>query len=350
MKKKMIIIISVIIVIAITGYLLMQHFMSTPLYIPGDLTKNEKYSHLLKDYQLKDNSSGFCISEDITLHSFKQGVGEPVLIIHGGPGFPFQKVWKGLDTLASTHKFYYYDQRGCGKSTRPFDKFESNNFYENLVQLHTNLGLPAQIADIEQIRRKLGVEKLTIIGHSFGGFLACLYAIEFPSNVKDLILVTPADVIKMPNGREGLYGIIQKYLPVEMQKEYADYLKRFFDFSSLFENNEEKLVALNSEIMKYFEAATGEPQQDEKGIGGWVLQACFMSMGKEHDYSEQFKTITTPTLMIYGDNDIIAKESLTDYLENIPNLKFVTIENANHFPFETQPEKFGEIISARLNE
>ena len=132
--------------------------------------------------------------DDISLHYFTQGEGKPVLIIHGGPGIPYTKNWSGLDSLSNQYPFYSYDQRGCGKSTRPFDKFESSNFYQNMKALDENLGLPAQIADIEQIRRKLKQDKIILIGHSFGGFLACMYAIEFPQHVESMVLVISVSI------------------------------------------------------------------------------------------------------------------------------------------------------------
>jgi len=123
-------------------------------------------------------------------------------VIHGGPGFPPLRSWPALDRLAAKYRFNYYRQRGCGKSTRPVMRFSSRNFYKNLIILNAALGLGAQIADIERIRRILGQEQLILIGHSFGGFIASLYAAEFPEHVDKLILLAPADVMKMPQ-KEG---------------------------------------------------------------------------------------------------------------------------------------------------
>jgi proline iminopeptidase len=67
----------------------------------------------------------------------------------------------------------HYDQRGCGRSTRPIDRFSSPSFFDH----------------IERIRTILGGDKLVLIGHSFGGFLASPYAAEFPQHVKALVLV-----------------------------------------------------------------------------------------------------------------------------------------------------------------
>jgi len=56
-----------------------------------------------------------------------------------------------------------------------------------MTKLDQTLGLGAQIADIERIRQILGEDKLILVGHSWGGFLASLYAAEFPEHVTALI-------------------------------------------------------------------------------------------------------------------------------------------------------------------
>ena len=48
---------------------------------------------------------------------------------------------------------------------------------------------PAQLADIERLRRASGETSLILIGHSFGAFLAALYATEFPERVRAPVLV-----------------------------------------------------------------------------------------------------------------------------------------------------------------
>lgn len=91
---------------------------------------------------------------------------------------------EGLENLKKDYRFIYYHQRGCGHSTRPIDTFKSQNFMQNVTVLNKVLGLSAQLADIERIRRILGHERLILVGHSYGGFLASLYAAEFPEHVE----------------------------------------------------------------------------------------------------------------------------------------------------------------------
>ena len=76
------------------------------------------------------------VEPGIRLHYFAAGEGKPALVIHGGPGNPPVNPWSGLEPLEGDYRFYYYDQRGCGKSTRPFDTFASTNYYENMQALN----------------------------------------------------------------------------------------------------------------------------------------------------------------------------------------------------------------------
>jgi proline iminopeptidase len=350
MKKKFIIISAVIIsILGIGGYIAYQMIMG-PMYLPGDLTTKKEYKHLLEAVNKSDKENYFELNDDISLYYEKQGNGKiPVLIIHGGPAIPYEKPWIGLDSLSTNYTFYYYHQRGSGKSTRPFDKFETTNFYKNAVALNNTLGIPAQIADIEQIRKKLGQDKLVLIGHSFGGFLASMYAIEFPQNIESLILVTPAEVIKLPSDGDGLYGAVQKRLPENLKNEYSKYLEKIFDYSNLFEKSEQDLVNETMTFIKYYDIATKQAiESDPENIGGWMPKALYLGMGAKHDYSKHLKQIKAPTLIIYGTDDIIDQNSVQLYLDYIPNVTFKSI-SGSHFMFNDNPYVFGKIVSDFLD-
>ena len=124
-----------------------------PFYQPGDISSNEK----LKTSFVPPDQSGvkegyWKVEDNLLLYHFSDRTGTPVLIIHGGPGYPSNKPWKALRLINQNYEFIYYHQRGCGKSSRPLDKFESKNFYKNMITLDKTLGIGAQLADIERIR------------------------------------------------------------------------------------------------------------------------------------------------------------------------------------------------------
>ena len=326
-----------------------------PLYQPGDIGSNEK----LKTSFVPPDQSGvkegyWKVEDNILLYHFSDRTGTPVLIIHGGPGYPPDKSWEALNLINQNYEFIYYHQRGCGKSSRPLDEFESKNFYKNMITLNKTLGIGAQLADIERIRKILEHKQLILIGHSFGAFLASLYAAEFPENVKAMVLVAPADVLVMPSKNGGLFEQVGKLLPENLSEEYQDYLKRYFDYKNIFEKNERELSDLNLEFTKYYSAALKtkdlnmESQTTINESGGWMVLAMYFSMGKKHDYREALNEVSVPVLVIHGENDIMPVEASQLYANILPNSKLTVIKNASHFSYDEQPEEFAKIVESFL--
>ena len=180
MKKVLVIIIIIIVILIIVASIGINYFMSQPMYEPGNDKHEKNLRAPLNPPAQTEGDNYWQVEEDIQLYHFYVGNGRNVLVLHGGPGFPIREPWIGLEPLTGDYRFHYYDQRGSGDSSRPINTFESNSSFSNVPELDKTLGLGAQIADIERIRQILGDNKLILVGHSFGGFLASLYAAEFP--------------------------------------------------------------------------------------------------------------------------------------------------------------------------
>jgi len=99
--------------------------------------------------------------------------GEPVIVIHGGPGGGSQPAYR---QYFNPEKFdiIQFDQRGCGKST-PYAELQENNTQNS-------------VADIEALREHLGLDSWHVFGGSWGSTLALIYAQNHPSRVQSLIL------------------------------------------------------------------------------------------------------------------------------------------------------------------
>ena len=98
-------------------------------------------------------------------------------MLHGGPGAHHDYLLPQYDLLARGRELFYYDQRGGGQSPVPRD---------------TPVGWREHVADLDAIRARLGLERLTLCGYSWGGLLAVLYLLEHPERVERLALVSPA--------------------------------------------------------------------------------------------------------------------------------------------------------------
>jgi proline iminopeptidase len=329
-------------------------YMSTrPLYQPGMVREGKALAGPLVPPTQPTDSDTWLVEPKIELAHFAAGEGRNVLIIHGGPGMPFAGPITGLDSLTDEFRFHYYDQRGSGESTRPIDHFDSPNVYENMQTLDRTLGLGAQIADIERIRQILGDDRLILIGHSWGGFLASLYAAEFPERVEALILVAPADMLVMPqsDADSDLFTSVRAKLPADQQPEFDAFMKDYFDFNTLFQKSEADLVAMNQQFGEYYVQAVEIPAQmpPQGRPGGWVAWGMYVSLGQRHDYRAALRSVTAPVLVIHGAEDLQSETASRSYAEAFPNAEFVVIQNASHFSFEEQPDEFARLVEKFLS-
>lgn len=99
--------------------------------------------------------------------------GQPVLVLHGGPGGGCSPVMRRFFDPAH-YRLILFDQRGCGRS-RPHASVEANTTW-HLVD------------DIETIRKTLGIDRVILFGGSWGATLALIYAITHPERVAHLVL------------------------------------------------------------------------------------------------------------------------------------------------------------------
>ncbi len=353
MKKKLALIASVLLLLGVIVAAVLWYLMGQPLYEPG-MIRTGKLQLALEPPAQTDEPNFWVVEEGIKLHHYSDGTGSKVLVVHGGPGHPIQTPWHGLKPLTSDHEFVYYDQRGCGNSTRPFTRFTSPNYLENMKALERTLGLGAQVADIERIRRILGEEKLSLIGHSFGAFLASLYAAEFPERIGGMILVAPAEMLVMPIEGDGLFEAVGERLPEGVKDEYTQFVDDYLDFGSVFSRSEEDLIALNRRFAEYYATAARATDlyvpdmEGERESGGWMVWAMYFSMGRRHDYRDALKRVQAPVLVIHGAQDLQTENASRAYAEFLPNSQFEVIADAGHFLYDEQPEQFAALASRFL--
>ena len=138
--------------------------------------------------------SGYINSTDgVRLWVTSVGGGAPdakvIVLVHGGPGLSHTYL-DIFDLLASpTRQIVSYDQRGSGQSTAPADG---------------DYGVDAQVSDLDAVRAWTGAQQITIIGHSWGGYVAAAYTALHPSNVGSLALIDalPPDLNAAAEGDE----------------------------------------------------------------------------------------------------------------------------------------------------
>ncbi|MBO9625088.1 MAG: prolyl aminopeptidase [Microbacterium sp.] len=104
--------------------------------------------------------------------------GKPVVFLHGGPGSGTSP-WQRRFFDPERYRIVLLDQRGCGRSTPHAGEPDADLRFVTTAHL---------IADIELLRRNLGIEKWQVFGGSWGSALALAYAQAHPDAVSELVL------------------------------------------------------------------------------------------------------------------------------------------------------------------
>ena len=113
----------------------------------------------------------------VRLHTRRVGTGPPVVVLHGGPGADYAYLLPQYDRLAHGRALLFYDQRGGGRSP---------------VARDVPVGWQEHVADLDALRKHWAIDRLALLGYSWGGLLAVLYALEYSDRVGRLALVAPA--------------------------------------------------------------------------------------------------------------------------------------------------------------
>eukprot|EP01064_Diplonema_japonicum_P032680 TRINITY_DN619_c4_g1_i1.p1 TRINITY_DN619_c4_g1~~TRINITY_DN619_c4_g1_i1.p1 ORF type:complete len:349 (+),score=65.51 TRINITY_DN619_c4_g1_i1:72-1118(+) len=311
-------------------------WLTGPCYVPGNL-KNVKLNAVPKE---KDKRKQLVdVGDGITLYQETSGdEGKGIFFIHGGPGKAWNAPWKKVPKGAFSH---FYHQRGCGLSTRPIETMPGNgemSFMKNAEYLTEKLGFEQDVLDIERLRMAFGYEKVTLVGHSWGGFIASMYASEFPDNIEKLVLLSPAAVLVFPPPPEkDLFKIIEDRLDDPTDKKvFHDHIHNVvLDFSpAMWKKSDEQICKEDSVLDRYYFAAmkvdTTKVPLPKYKAGGWATKGSFMSLGMHHDYVSSLSNITCPTLLAECENDAI-----NDPLyRKIDGVKVVRIPECTHMPFE----------------
>ncbi len=264
-------------------------------------------------------------SNNTKLYVQELGNGNPVIFLAGGPGLNagyMEPVWK---ELSSKYRCIILDQRGTGKSTLASVDSVTVNM-ENYV------------ADLEALRNYLKLDRLTLIGHSWGGMLSLHYAAMHPENTEKLILLGSGG----PTGKFFTYfgDNMTMRLHEEDKKEIAmlDSMKK----SSLrgiwpgyFFDRKRALATKPADDTEMF----GQP-----GISKYAV-ASFVSTEKERiSLLKNYKGIV---YLIQGRQDPIGESTVYEIRDLLPQLQIHFIEKCGHLPWlenNVQVKKFYSLL------
>jgi len=278
---------------------------------------------------------GFVNVKGIQLYYKVIGEGEPVVVLHGGPGLDHNHMLP-LAELADRYKVVFYDQRTTGNSTGipNADSITVNHF----------------VQDLEEIRKQLKLGKIHLLGYSWGAGLAMFYSIKYPDNLKTLTLLGCGGASTEYFGEH--FENIQK----KTSQEDRLAMKKI-EQSEAFKDRE--LEAFT----KYFQIAV-KPLFYDQTLAERVIftygdntpkhqQAVGELLMKDlvgFDIYDQLSSINCPTLIIQGDSDPSPCEGTYKVHKHIEGSKVIFLPNTGHFILHESPEEFFAIMRKFLKD
>ena len=267
------------------------------------------------------------------------GTGEPFIFLHGGPGMWHDELVPSFFGFAMDHQCIYYDQRGNGKSL--MKKIDEVNFTTDLL-----------VDDLEELRKAFGLEKMNIIGHSWGGLLGMYYASKYSQNVKRLILIDPAPVntellIKSYENMMGRF-VEEDWNRLQAMYESDAYIAGDPDAHNEAMRLSEGVTFHNGQAREeYFKIAVFDEVKAKNAV---AISGPARTMKLNVTVQDKLKNIACPTLIVQGREDFIVPEAAELAHNLIRNSKLVFLPGSGHYPFMEVPAEFFSTLNTFIEE
>ncbi|MDF2995295.1 MAG: proline-specific peptidase [Xanthobacteraceae bacterium] len=265
--------------------------------------------------------------------AYSYGTGEEVLfLLNGGPGLP-------CDYLRDAHSFLdqhgyrvvAFDQLGCGASDKPEDP--------------ALWSITRYVEETETVRRALGLGKVHLLGHSWGGWLAIEYALTYPEALKTLILEdTAADLPHLMQEMHRLRSAlgaetVEMLLAREADGSYdhpeyqaAITLMNYRHVCRLNTWPAPLLASLNDWNMGPYMAMQGPNE--------------FLYIGNLKDWNRvpDLPRITCPVLITVGKHDEITPACALRMKQQLAQAELTVFPNSSHMPFYEEPAAYDAVL------
>jgi len=275
---------------------------------------------------------------------------EAIVYLHGGPGVrqgPFdQDIYGGFSALG--FRVFLYDQAGSGLS----------GFLPHV----RDYSVARSVADLEAIRQIIGVDKMILIGHSWGSTLAASYMAKFPTHVSKVVFHAPARLWQLETGEDYDYSrtdgtvsglpnlrLLAALLLRDRNMEAGENLLPQLESEILvvpwFRNTLGTVVCrgdFNKIPTDLIEVLSGN---ENAGVNPYVVQEVIPdTQHAESDPHTALRENRTPAILLYPECNYLSWKGAVDYRKTLPNLKIYYVPRAGHYIQFEQPELLKRVI------
>ena len=250
-----------------------------------------------------------------------QGSGTPLIIANGGPGFDhaYLHCSDAWDRLARNRRVVFYDQRGNGRSSE--------------LREGQSCTLLDEIADLDALRQKIGVETFDLLGHSWGGYLAMAYAARHPERIERLIIADSA----APKIQDTAFLFNRIFPETTSRQDGMAFAEALGDPEAIAASLHEYMT------MIYFqpEVRDRELARSATFVFRQKVNHMLWSEAQNYDLNPELPKYRFPTLVVTGRYDFNVAPSVAYGIHKaVPNSEFAVFEKSGHLPFCEEPDAF----------
>lgn len=306
------------------------------VYMLSILTIYSGKAHAQADKNIIQDEWKVRTPDKVSLYVTEFGKGDTIVVIHGGFGAEHSYLLSAFMPFATKHHFVLYDQRGSLRS----------DCADSLITLSKH------IEDLETLRQKLGLQQLTLVTHSMGGFIAMNYIKRYPGKVKKWVLLAspPAKgnfedlTVKLNEpalarwDRPQVLAELKKYgLEKELKKTYTDKERWTWDritFAAINLHNVENWKEIKGGPL-YFSNKANIATGQSIDFDNW-------------DYTEPIKSQGIAVYILHGDDDYIPYHYHDSWKDSL-NARFYLIKNAGHCLWIDNYKEYEKALATALN-
>lgn len=265
----------------------------------------------------------------------------PVVVLHGGPGAAHDYTLSMANLAARGRAVVHYDQLGCGRSTH-LPQADPSSWTVELF-----------VAELVSLLDHLGLERVHVVGQSWGGMLGPEFALAHPERLASLTICdSPASMATWREAAEELIDALPEphrsdLLRLEAAGAFDDPAYRGAT-DVFYARHVCRVQPLPAEVAATFAQIEAEPTvyHAMNGPSEFTITGSNLTWTVE----DRLPGITAPTLVLAGAHDEATPACWAPFVERVPDVRSHVFPESSHMPHVEEHESFLEVVGGFLTE